>query len=121
MIHIQETDLSDFYKDAYGVRPRHFKEWWTQKELDAEYEYLSKVCEDNMICESHREAEALVNFENLITRTIAYGAGDRKTAIRWLVQGENLEMTEYDLQYFFWGHGLSYEIQNEWARQLTTH
>jgi nitrogen regulatory protein PII-like uncharacterized protein len=116
LIHFSETDLSDFYKDAHGFRPRNYKEWWTKEELEAEYNYLSKVCEDNMKREAIAEAEALVKFEKLVEETINHGAGDRETAIRWLVQGEGLELNISDLQYFFWGHGLSYEIQNEYAK-----
>ena len=119
LIHIWNTDLSDFHKDAFGVRPRHYKEWWTQEELDDEYDYLSKVCDDNAKREAIREAEALVKFEKLIEDTISHGAGDGETAIRWLVQGEGLELNEADLQYFFWGHGLSYELQNEWSKKYS--
>ena len=37
LIHISETDLSDFYKDAYGIRPRGvYKEYWTPEDLEAE-------------------------------------------------------------------------------------
>jgi len=118
LIHFSKTDLSDFSKEAYGFRCRSYKEWWTKDELEAEYARLSFICDDNMLYETKRESEALVQFEMLIKRTIALGASDRETAIRWLVDGEDLEMTEQDLQYFFWGHGLSYEIQNKWAKDL---
>jgi hypothetical protein len=118
LIHFSETDLSDFSKDAYGFRCRTYKEWWSKDELEAEYKRLSAICEDNYLADTKRESEALVQFEILIKRTINYGAADRETAIKWLVQGEGLEFNEYDLQYFFWGHGLSYEIQNKWAKEL---
>jgi hypothetical protein len=118
LIHIHETDLSDLYKEANGFRPRHYKEWWTPEELKAEYDHLFAVCHDNDLIEKERESEALVEFETLVRKTIELGAADKKTAIRWLVDGEDLEMTKYDLKYFFWGHGLSYEIQNEWAEKF---
>ncbi len=115
LIHVFKTDLSDFFKEAFGFRPRNLKEWWTPEELKAEYDYLGDVCNANDRDEKIREAEALKDFEELIHETICHGAKDRKTAIRWLVDGEDLELNEPDLQYFFWGHGLSYEIQNEWS------
>jgi CRISPR/Cas system CMR-associated protein Cmr5 small subunit len=118
MIHIWNTDLSDMYKDAYGVRPRHYKEWWTKDELEAEYKHLQRQIVFSMEEEKKAESEAFMRFEILIRRTIKYGAGDCKTAIRWLVDGEDLEWNEHDLKYFFWKHGLSYEIQNEWAKAL---
>lgn len=120
LIHISETGLSDAFKDAHGVRPRGiYKEWWTESELEIEFKHLSMICEDNRLHETKLEAEALVRFELLIKRTIKYGAADRETAIKWLVDGEDLQWCEYDLQYFFWKHGLSYEIQNKWAKALT--
>lgn len=121
LIHISKTDLSDFHKDAYGFRPRGiYKEWWTESELEAEYQHLSKVCEENRIMDEAREHQALLDFNKLIDDTIAYGAGDRETAIRWLVQGEGLEFHTYDLEYFFWGHGLSYELQKQYSKELLT-
>ena len=119
LIHISKTDLSDLFKDAHGFRPRgHYKEWWTRDELDAEYAHLSRICDENAFNEAIAEALALDKFEDLIKEVIGYGAGDRETAIRWLVQGENLDFTVYDLEYFFWGHGLSYKIQKEWSMKL---
>lgn len=79
---------------------------------------MSSICDENIAIETERENEALKAFETLIQDTIAYGAGDRETSIKWLVDGEDLEFNEHDLQYFFWGHGLSYEIQNKWAKEF---
>lgn len=122
LIHISETDLSDFHKDAFGFRPRvgNYKVWWSEDELEAEYEYLSRICNQNMREEEAAEKQALIEFEELIVKTIKLGAHDRKTAIKWLVDAEDLEWNEYDLQYFFWGYNLSYQIQNEWAKALTS-
>jgi len=120
LIHINQTDLSDFFKEANGFRPRDiYKDWWTQEELDAEYKRLNQICEENRIIETKREEESLQRFNILIYRTIKNGAGNRKTAIRWLLQAEKLDFNLHDLQYFFWKYGLSYEIQNKWAKDLT--
>ncbi len=118
LIHISDTDLSDSFKDAYGFRPRHYKLLWTPEELEAEYHYLSEVCRENRIREEAAEIQALIDFNKLVDETISHGASDRETAIRWLVDGENLTLTEYDLEYFFWGHGLSYELQKQMAKEF---
>ena len=120
LIHISETDLSDFYKDAFGFRPRgHYQEWWTQEELDKEYDYLSGCCREAREMEEIRESEALIEFNKLIDETIALGAGDRDTAIRWLMESENVDPNFYqDVEYFFWGHGLSYELYTEYAKKF---
>lgn len=118
LIHISDTDLSDYFKDAHGFRPRSiYKEWWTPSELEAEYHHLSEICKENMIREEAAEHQALIDFNKLVEETIALGARDKETAIRWLVDGEDLTMTEYDLEYFFWGHGLSYELQKKMAKE----
>lgn len=115
MIHVSETDLSDFSKDAYGFRCRSYKEWWTKDELEAEYERLSAISDENHAIEVEREKEALRAFEALIQDTISNGAADRETAIRWLMDAEDCDPDcEQDVQYFLWGYGLSYEIQNDW-------
>lgn len=119
LIHFSETMISDMYKEANGFRPKHYKEWFTEAELEAEYEYLEKEIKFSMDREKYAEKEAVKAFKKLIQETIGYGAGDRETAIRWLVQGEGLEWNIEDLKYFFWQHGLSYMLQNRWAKALT--
>ena len=59
MVHVSDACLSDYYKDAHGFRPRHYKLWWSYDELDAEIEYLSKVAEENYKAECAREEKAL--------------------------------------------------------------
>jgi hypothetical protein len=121
LIHIEQTDLSDFYKEAWGIRPRGvYKEWWTKDELEAEYQHLGDICTQNRICERNAEKQALIEFKQLIQKTIQLGAGDRETAIKWLVQAEGLEFNSYDLEYFFWGYGLSYRLQKTWTKALTS-
>lgn len=117
LIHFSETDLSDFSKDANGFRDRSYKEWWTEEELHEEYERLSAICKENMENEAIQEKEALVKFESLIQKTIDNGAGDRETAIRWLIQGEDLDINySQNVEHFFWLHGLSLEKIDEFKK-----
>lgn len=117
-IHIWDTGLSDFHKDAYGFRPRgHYQEWWTQEELDAEYDRLSALCEENRVREEAQEKQALVEFEELIKETIANGAADRQTAIRWLMQAEGVNVnSSQDVEYFFWLNNLGWEKIDEFKK-----
>lgn len=117
-IHISKTDLSDFHKDAYGFRPRGiYKEWWTEAELEAEYQHLSDVCRDNREMEEAREHQAMLDFNKLIQETIDNGAGDKKTAIRWLIQGEDLDINfPQDVEHFFWLQGLGWKKIDEFCR-----
>ena len=111
LTHIGYTDISDYFKDAYGFRPRGvYKEWWTEAELEAEYVKLSAVCKENMEEQALLQKEALVRFDKLLKRTIKLGAGDRKTAIRWLIEGEDLDINfGQDVDHFFWLHDLSWD------------
>jgi hypothetical protein len=119
LIHISTTDLSDFYKDAHGFRPRHYKEWWTENELDHEYRHLSDTCKHNMEEEAIQQEHALVRFESLIKTTIEHGAKDRQTAIRWLIEGEDLDLNfSQDVEHFFWLQGISWEMIEKFKKEL---
>jgi len=120
LIHIFDTLLSDFHKDAFGFRPRgHYKDWWTQEELDAEYDRLDLICQANQEAEYIRFEHEQVRFEELIQETINYGAGDRKTAIRWLIQGEGLNIDyKQDVEYFFWMQGLGFEYADAYKSEI---
>jgi hypothetical protein len=120
LINFSDTLLSDTYKDAYGFRPRHYKEFWTEEELGLEYDRLQVVINSVMAEEAAAHKAALAAFNTLIEETIALGAADRKTAIRWLMDGENVNNTyRQEVEHFFWSHGLSFEmidkLTNEFA------
>ena len=79
--------ISDVYKDVNGIRPRNYN-WdaFSDKELD---EFLADLNEqaDNLYWEMRTEqAKSELKFMKLINDTIAFGAGDRETALRWIIQ-----------------------------------
>jgi len=120
LIHIFDTLLSDIHKDAFGFRPRgHYKDWWTQEELDAEYDRLDLICQANQEAEYIRNEHEQVRFEELIQETINYGAGDRKTAMRWLIQGEGLNIDyKQDVDHFFWMQGIGWEKGDAYKAEI---
>ena len=90
-----QSTFSDYYKSMYGFRPRHGStEQWND---DAE-----RVTNE----EALREALAIATFEETITKSIAAGAADRETAIRWLMQ-ESPDPA--DVGYFCYSNGLPYD------------
>src|SRR5262245_6716686 len=98
---------SDMHKDAVGFRPRN---WETLKDMSVEqYEadmaYFDRCIQSNEADERVREAAAVERFEALIGETIAMGAGDRATAIRWLKDAENADDDEGFFEYLM---GLPY-------------
>ena len=80
--------ISDVYKDVNGIRPRNYNwEAFSDKELD---EFLADLNEqaDDLYWEMRTEqAKSELKFMKLIKDTIAFGAGDRETALRWIIQG----------------------------------
>lgn len=96
-----ESILSDLYKDAHGFRPREgFWSHWNLSTMDEKQQIWDGLCravEDEIASERAAEARAVEAFERGIEAAILLGAADRETAIRWVIEG--LELDEYDLQY----------------------
>ena len=99
---------SDFYKDAYGFRPRGINLYaFTTEELEADFARFEQVCADNRIEEIAAEFEADRAFQTLIQNTIQMGARDEVTALRWIAEGE-VEQYGYDYEHFLWNQGIAY-------------
>jgi len=97
----------DFYKEAYGFRPRHLDtSTWTLEDFDREFALLATVCEQNRIAREAAEAQAVVRFESRVTDLIQSGAKDRVTALRWIHDAEG---TDGDDSYLAYTVGLPYQ------------
>lgn len=111
-----EDTVSDLHKDAYGYRPSatFWSQWkaMTPAEKQAEWEYLCNVLEDSIEHERNREKLAIESFEKRVAETIESGAGNRATAIRWILQAEGLAGEE-DLGYVCYQLGLPYDYENK--------
>ena len=103
----------DFYKEAYGFRPRHIDtSSWSLADFDAEFEVLARVCKENAAMRDAQEAAAVVRFEARIVDLIACGAKDRTTAIRWIAEAEDCGS---DMSYLCYCLGLPYQYLLEAA------
>ena len=119
MVHVSDACLSDYHKDAYGFRPHYSKMWWTYDEVEAEIDHLCKESEAEYKRECARQELALKEFEELVKETMSYGAKDRETAIRWLMDGEDVDLHyKQDVEHFFWKHGLSFEKIDEFTKKF---
>lgn len=99
-----EQIYCDFHKDVHGVKARWIKFSSVeegQKALDA------LQAEGNIIWaeEAKQQEEAAARFEARVTETIALGAGDRATAMRWIHEAED---TQGDDEYLCWKLGMKY-------------
>ena len=79
----------DFYKEAYGVRPRHVDtSTWTVEDYKNVFEVLSQQCADNAAQRRTDEERAAHDLEVRIQNLMSSGAKDREMAIRWLDEAE---------------------------------
>ena len=102
-----QSEHWDFYKEAFGFRPRHLDtSMWTLEDFDREFALLATVCEQNRIEREAAEARAVLRFEARITDLIQSGAKDRETAMRWIHEAEG---TDGDDEYLSFTLGLPYQ------------
>ena len=88
--------ISDLYKDVNGVRPRfyNFNEW-SDDELEAFTDQLEAQLKENQELDRLQEEADVKSFKDQVQKTIELGAGDRKTALRWLFSSEEYDQGEY--------------------------
>jgi hypothetical protein len=123
MYTFDENIISDLFKEVRGFRPsEYFWEEWTQAPADVKQMIWDNLCnehEDEMAREREAEARALADFGQSIIDNINLGADSIETAIRWMLEAEQL--TEFDLMYgadyVAWRFGLSY--QNPYKDRIT--
>jgi hypothetical protein len=106
-----EGTVSDLHKDAHGYRPSaSFWALWRESTDDQKQAIWDQLIADlNIEVERYEAAErqAIADFEDTITRTIAMGAGDRATAIRWFVEASDTD-SQYPGEYLCWQLNLPY-------------
>ena len=114
-----ENIFSDLYKDVYGSRPRghEFYEAFPDRKQEI-WDRLLDAHEWEMEESRKREAAAVAQFRETLQKIIATGASDEATAIRWLLDGQEFTLYDYQygadyISYFF---GLPYS--NEWCDQF---
>ena len=71
---------------------------------------LIEELDEAMAREKEEQQLAIAEFEHRVMETIRHGAGDRKTAIRWIVDGLDVDG---DYSYACYKLGLPYEMATE--------
>lgn len=101
-----ESIFWDAYKDAHGFRPRHINvSAMSEAELEAELEDLGKLIDQQEKARIADEQKAIVKFGKRIEDTIKSGAGDRETALRWIMDADD---ARGDWEYLCYLNGLPY-------------
>lgn len=103
--------IYDLYKEVHGFRNRH-TDWWSMsmEELKEEYDYLIRALEAEATAQEERERRALEEFEGILTDMRRNHKIDTRTALRWLMQAEDVQ-GQYDIDHFFWRYGLGREAR----------
>lgn len=102
--------ISDLYKDVHGIRPRgyNFQEW-SFDELTEFVNDLSDQAEADRKYEENMAKNAEIEFNKRIQEVIDLGAGNRETALRWMLQGDmgdDKELDLYAVEYFTMQRGI---------------
>lgn len=96
-----ENLVSDLHKDARGYRPTQgFWDCWNYQDdlgKQAAWNTLLDELSQKMERERAEDAAALAAFQKRIADTIALGARDEVTALKWIFEAE--EFDEFDLRY----------------------
>lgn len=85
-----QSQYSDYYKEAYGFRPRHSTTHWTVLDFNDEFARLGQTCQENAVAAAESEAAAVEKLEATIANLISIGAKNREVAIRWIADGEQV-------------------------------
>jgi hypothetical protein len=108
-----EELFSDFYKDTYGFRPRGHEFYDATPERKQE---IWDAVGDDFVREIEYERQANLKaqaeLEAQISMTMALGAGDRETAIRWILTAETQHENDlwYGAEYFEYSFGVAYGL-----------
>lgn len=93
--------VSDLHKDAYGFRPSSYfwSQWMagTDDEKQALWDNLLIALERSIQEEKDAHAAAELRFAEMIRKNIALGAADELTAVRWILDAE--ELSDVDMMY----------------------
>ena len=84
----------------------------TDEEFKKEMDYWSKENEEQFARDKAEEEKNVKEFEARITDLISSGAGNRETALRWIMQAENME-DESDAGYICYSLHIPYSYQKE--------
>ena len=112
---------SDFHKDAYGFRPRgvNYHEF-TLEELKEDFARFGAISEENRKQEEAANERASVAFEARVQQVIDMGAGDRETALRWIMDSFEEHDFDYGTEGIIWelGTGFSTEYSIALSKEL---
>lgn len=109
--------FSDLYKEANGFRPRFPLGDYTAEQLDDLWVRTCKDAERRADEDETREYESEIEFDAKLNGLIEFGAKDRKTAFRWILQSyDKAQLDFYGMECVIFDYGLPYSMKPELER-----
>ena len=115
-----DNTFSDLVKEVYGTRSvgrtghlSHYHDE-TPENKQKIWDDLCNDLEENNAAALAAEKASIKEFESLVQKTIGHGAGDRKTALRWLTQREEFYHGQC-VEHFVWNQGILF---TDYGRKL---
>jgi hypothetical protein len=107
---------SDAFKELHGSRPRHTP---THDELVSFWTTFPERAAEKDAEEAAGHAAGLARLEAAITETMEAGATSRVQAMRWLIDADGTDATEYQsVEHFFWGFNIAMKDMDRLTREF---
>lgn len=110
--------ISDFHKEVYGFRPssEYMQEWNASSPSQKQkvWDEYARINEIQMIEAKEKEEADIEKFEARIQDVINIGAGNRRTALKWIASSETFYHSQ-DVEHFVWQQGVLF---TPYGRQL---
>lgn len=114
-----ENILSDLHKDARGYRPSQgWMEMWSELSDESKQKVWNNLLEElreAVISARRHEDAAVIKFQERISDAIALGAKDEETAIRWILEGEEFELFDYQYGADYAAYHFDLPYRNKWS------
>lgn len=106
-----ENILSDLHKDARGFRPRseYFWQSWNDSTDAGKQSIWDGLCEELRLNEEARELGQKLDaicYEAEVQKFIDMGAGNRETALRWMLESDGEMHHQQDVESFLYNRGV---------------
>ena len=113
-----DDTFSDLHKHVYGFRPRGIiMENWNMMPDEQKQVRWDELCEE---LEANEKADRIAlrnniaSHQNSVQNVIDVGAGDRATAISWMVSEEEFYHSQ-DVEHYVWNLGILF---SDYGREL---
>jgi len=114
-----EDIFSDLHKEAYGRRPTAAHPFYSASDDEKQliWDRTSDAMKEEMEREEQQLKADLKAFQTRVQDTIDLGAGDFKTAIRWMCQKEEFREIQC-VEHWVWKQGILF---SDYGREVVKH